>query len=197
MFALSKPSQNRIEEALNGLPPKVTPNLNAQLEEPFTLEDIENALSQICPIKAPCPDGLPAAFFQKHWLLVRGVVIDTFLHILNDQSNLAPFNYTYIALIPKSEKLRKVSEFRPINLCNAIYKIISKAIANRLKPILSEIIHLTQSAFIPNRLITDNVIIAYKCLHKTRHSRGKRNGLVALKLDISKAYNRIEWSFLN
>lgn len=84
MFALSKPSRNQIEEALNGLLPKVTPYLNAQLEEPFTLKDIENVLSQMCPIKAPCPDGLPAAFFQKHWLSVRGVVIDTCMHILND-----------------------------------------------------------------------------------------------------------------
>lgn len=65
--------------------PRVTPEMNAQLEEPFTPEDITNALSQICPTKAPGPDGLPAAFFQKHWLSVRSGVINTCLHILNEQ----------------------------------------------------------------------------------------------------------------
>lgn len=78
----------------------------------------------------------------------------------------------------------------------SVYRIVPKTIANRLKPILSQIIAPTQSAFIPNRLITDNVIIGYECLHKIRHSKGKRNCMVALKLDISKAYERVEWQFL-
>ena len=68
---------------------------------------------------------------------------------------------------------------------------MAKAIANRLKPTLSQIISPTQSVFIPNRLITDNVIIGYECLHKIRHRKSKRNGLVALKLDISKTYDRV------
>lgn len=77
-----------------------------------------------------------------------------------------------------------------------VFRITAKAIANRLKTILSQIISPTQSAFIPNRLITHNVIIGYECLHKIRHSKGKRNGLVALKLDINKAYDMVEWQFL-
>ena len=67
--------------------------------------------------------------------------------------------------------------------------------ANRMKHILDQVISPTQRAFIPNRLITDNIIIGYECLYKIRHSKGKRNGLVALKLDISKAYDRMEWVF--
>lgn len=82
-------------------------------------------------------------------------------------------------------------------MCNVSYRIIAKAIANILKPILSQIIFPAHSTFIPNRLITDNAIIGYECLHhKIRHSKGKRNGLVALKLDVSKAYDRVEWQFL-
>lgn len=77
-------------------------------------------------------------------------------------------------------------------MCNVNYRIIAKAIANGFKPILSQIISPAQSIFIPNGLITDNVIIGYECLHKIRHSKGKRNGLVALKLDVSKAYDMIE-----
>lgn len=65
-----------------------------------------------------------------------------------------------------------------------------------MKTIFSHVISPTQSAFIPNRLITDNVIIGYKKLHKIIYNKGKRNSLVTLKLDISKAYDKIEWQFL-
>ena len=80
-------------------------------------------------------------------------------------------------------------------MCNVIYKIVAKIIANRLKHILHQVISSTQSASIPKRLISDNIIIGYKCLHKVRYSKGKKHGLMALKLDIRKAYNRVEWSF--
>ncbi|KAH9792802.1 reverse transcriptase domain-containing protein [Citrus sinensis] len=197
LFTSSRPSHSQTQEALKEMPPKVTPEMHTLLEEPFTPEEIVNALSQICPTKAPGPDGLPAAFFQKHWQAVGRGVVTTCLHILNEQGDLALFNHTYIALIPKTEKPKKVTDFRPISLCNVVYRIIAKALANRLKLILPQIISPTQSAFIPNRLITDNVIIGYECLHKIRHSKGRKNGLVALKLDISKAYDRVEWSFLD
>lgn len=108
------------------------------------------------------------------------------------ESTIAPLNHTYIALIPKVEKPRKVTEYRPIGLCNVIYRIMAKTIANRLKQLLHKIISPTQCAFIPNKLITDNVIIGYEYLHKIRHSKGKKNGLVTLKLDINKAYDRVE-----
>lgn len=151
----------------------------------------------MCPTKASGPDGLTAVFFQKHWKLIRNKVVTTCLYILNEQGNMSPLNHTFIALIPKIAKPGRVSDYRPISLCNVIYKVVVKAIANRMKLILSQIISPMQSAFIPNRLITDNVIIGYECLYKIRHCKGKRNDLVALKLDISKAYDRLEWSFLN
>ena len=94
-------------------------------------------------------------------------------------------NHTNIVLIPKVKTPEKMSDFRPISLCNVIYKIISKVLANRLKQILSDIISPTQSAFVPGRLITDNVLVAYETLH-TMHSQKKgKKGSLALKLDIS------------
>lgn len=122
--------------------------------------------------------------FRFHWYPCC-ICIRSSTNILNEQGNLASLNHIFIALIPKTNKPRKVIEFRPISLCNVVYRIVAKTIANRLKPILSQIIAPTQSAFIPNRLITDNVIIGYECLHKIRHSKGKRNCMVALKLDIN------------
>ena len=118
------------------------------------------------------------------------------LDYLNNGIMMPDINYTQIVLVPKIKSPEKMTDFRPINLCNVIYKIISKVIANKLKQILPQLISPTQSAFVPGRLITDNVLVAYETLH-TMHCRKKgRKGFLALKLDISKAYDRVEWSFL-
>jgi hypothetical protein len=105
-------------------------------------------------------------------------------------------NVTFIALVPKKKNSSKVSDYRPISLCNVVYKIIAKVLANRLKYVLPHIISQNQSAFIPGRLISDNILAAYETLH-TMHTRmwGKV-GYMAVKLDMSKAYDRVEWSFL-
>ncbi|KAH9663932.1 reverse transcriptase domain-containing protein [Citrus sinensis] len=192
IFTTTNPSQSQLHAALETVPAKLTEDMRKFMDQPFTTEEVEGALAQMCPTKAPGPDGLPAAFFQKHWSSVKEGVFKTCLHILNEGGNLAPLNHTFIALIPKTQKPRKVSEFRPISLCNVIYRIVSKTMANRLKQILDDIISPMQSAFVPSRLITDNVIIAYECLNKIRQSKGNREGLV----DISKAYDRIEWVFV-
>ena len=99
-------------------------------------------------------------------------------------------------MIPKVKNPERVSEFRPISLCNVIYKIVSKVIANRLKPMLNKIISKTQSAFVAERLITDNILIAYESLHHMKTSCTGKTGFMALKLDMSKAYDRVEWVFL-
>ena len=196
LFTSTNPSQQHLELALRNMPHKVSAEMNSHLDQPFTEADILEALSQMHPTKAPGPDGLPTAFFQKHWASVSEGVIATCLHILNEGGNIAPLNHTFICLILKIAKPRTVMEYRPISLCNVIYRIIAKTIANRLKLILESVILPTQSAFVPNRLITDNIIVGYECLHKIRHSKNKKNGLVALKLDISKAYDMVEWEFL-
>ena len=104
-------------------------------------------------------------------------------------------NKTFIALVPKKANSCKVSDYRPFSLCNVLYKILSKVMANRLKVILPTIISPNQSAFISERLISDNVLAAYETLH-TMHSRiyGKV-GYMVVKLDMSKAYDRVEWVF--
>jgi hypothetical protein len=105
-------------------------------------------------------------------------------------------NMTHVALIPKVKQPTSVTEFRPISLCNVIYKLIFKVLANRLKIFLPHIIAPTQSAFIPGRLISDNVLAAYETLHTMHTGMKGKNGFMAMKLDISKAYDRVEWGFL-
>ena len=123
-------------------------------------------------------------------------ITEAVLSSLNSGSLLKSINHTFISLILKVKNPERVTEFRPISLCNVIYKIISKVIANMLKPLLNSIISKTQSAFIAGRLITDNVLIAFELLHHMKTGCLGKKGFMALKLDISKAYDRVEWVFL-
>lgn len=143
LFATSKSNQEQVEAALEGMVPKVTDEMNEQLQQPFTEEEILETLLQMCPTKAPGPDGFSAAFYQKYWERVSTRVVTTCLHILNEQGTITPLNHTHIALIPKVKKPRNVTKFRSISLCNVIYRIVAKTIANRLKHILHQIISPT------------------------------------------------------
>ncbi|XP_024178083.1 uncharacterized protein LOC112184012 [Rosa chinensis] len=105
-------------------------------------------------------------------------------------------NFTHVVLIPKIKEVVSMSHLRPIALCNVIYKIASKVVANRLKSFLPALISPQQSAFVPNCLISDNTLVASKVAHYMHRLKRGQEGFLALKLDISKAYDRLEWSFL-
>ena len=121
---------------------------------------MEAALNSMELFSAPGPYGMPPTFFQTYWSIVGDDVSSAVLNFLNNCSFLAEINHTFITLIPKVKCLEKIFEFRPISLCNVIYKLLSKVLANRLHGVLPSIISENQSAFQAGRLITDNILMA-------------------------------------
>ena len=184
------------DASLNAIHQRVSPEMNESLIAEFKAEEVWRALKQMHPTKAPGPDGMSPIFFQQYWDIVGPEVINCVLNSLNSGVMPSGINETYICLIPKVKSPQKITEYRPISLCNVIYKIISKVLANRLKSKLTEIIDESQSAFVPGRLNSDNVLVAFETMHSINQRRKGKEALMAVKLDMSKAYDRVEWSYL-
>ncbi|KAL0451820.1 UNVERIFIED_CONTAM: LINE-1 retrotransposable element O protein [Sesamum latifolium] len=196
LFRSTSPSEDDIEAVIGGMLPRVSDAMNEILTQPYTAEEVNLAISHMHPYKSPGPDGMSPVFFHKYWHIVGPETTRFVLEFLNHRIFYATYNYTYVVLIPKIPNPETLSHFRPISLCNITYKIASKVLANRLKPLLPTIISESQSAFIPGRLITDNILVAYEINHYLAHKYGGKMGYAALKLDLSKAYDRVEWTFL-
>ena len=175
---------------------KVTAEMNDSLLQAFQPEEVHAALQQMHPIKSPGPDGMPPIFFQKYWNIVGQNVSDCILNILNTGVMPLEMNETHICLIPKTKIPQKITEYRPISLCNVTYRILAKVLANRLKKDLPNVISESQSASVPGRLITDNVLVAFETMHHINQRRKGKEGLMAIKLDMSKAFDSIEWKCL-
>lgn len=111
--------------------------MNNELLLPFSALDVIAAVKQLHPTKAPGPDRLPAVFYHTFWKIVGNDVINFCLDFLNGDGGLESVNETNITLIPKLKESKTMMHFRPISLCNVVYKIISKVLANRLKSILN------------------------------------------------------------
>ena len=121
-----------------------------------------------------------------------GDITNVVLVALNSGIILDSINTTFISLIPKIQNPKKVSDFRPISLCNVFYKLISKVLVNRLKLVFPYVVSDSQSAFLSGRLIIDNVLVAFETLHYLKGKTQGKLGFMALKLDMSKAYDRVE-----
>ena len=181
---------------LDLIPQRVDERMNASLTKEVTDEEIGDALFQISPLKAPGPDGFPARFYQRNWLILKEDVARGVKLFFADGVMPEGVNNTVIVLIPKGKNTSSIKDYRPISLCNVLYKVISKILVNRLRPFLDDLISETQSAFIPGRMITDNSLIAFECFHKIQHSKNQRDNHCAYKLDLAKAYDRVDWNFL-
>ena len=181
---------------MEAVEPRVTEEMNAILTEDLTVDEIMSAVQNMHPTKALGQNSMPALFYQKFRNIIGNDIIDLCFSVLNGHSQLSDINKTHLVLIPKLKEPCLISQFRPISLCNVVYKIIAKVLANRLNIILPRCISNTQSAFVPGRLITDNALVAFEMFHTLKRKKKRKWGFYALKLDMEKAYDRVEWPFL-
>lgn len=141
--------------------PSVSQQQNEELLSPVFKEEVYSAVMDINPHKCPGPDGMNGFFNQQFWELVGDDLwgmVDTFFRTgqLDDE-----INKTNICLIPKMLGANRMQDFRPISLSNVAYKILAKIIAKRLKKVFPQLISESQAAFVHDKIIHDNILIAH------------------------------------
>lgn len=140
LFKSTKPAWSDIDYIVSFVEGRVDNHVNSFLNREFTEEEIRRAVFDLNPSKAPGPDGFAASFFHAMWETVSEDVVHRVKAILNSEMPLDEWNSTVITLIPKVKRPERMKDFRPISLCNVCYKIVARAITNRLREIMDKII---------------------------------------------------------
>ncbi|XP_039053962.1 uncharacterized protein LOC120196158 [Hibiscus syriacus] len=151
-----------------GLFPSLTSVQLNTLSRPFSNEEIKGALFSMGALKASGLDGIHASLYHRNWETVGGNVCRLVKHVLEGGTMEESLNSTLLVLLPKVDNPETITQFRPISLCLVLYKIITKVIVNRIKPILPELVSKCQTSFIPGRSIIDNIVLAQELVHSMR-----------------------------
>ena len=181
------------EECLQFVQQTVTEEHNAELLRPLTLEEVTEAMKQLPSGKSPGVDSIPAEFYQELWEDIEGDIFNFVSEAMTQCFLEEDLNISKIALLPKSEDRLRIQNYRPISLLNTLYKIVAKVYANRMKPLLHNWILPSQTGFVPNRCILDNIFLAFEAISWTKENQ---QDLSMLLLDFEKAYDRVNWTFL-
>ncbi|XP_050217883.1 uncharacterized protein LOC130015136 [Mercurialis annua] len=189
--------QSTQTQVSNPVPNRVNFDMNLALCRPVSIQEISNATFSINPSKALGSDGFTSLFYQNFWYLIQNDIVLSIQNFFQGGHILTSLNHTIIALIPKIPKPLIVSDFRPISLCSVFYKIISKIITSRLQNIVPVLTSQNQNAFTKGRSISDNVLLAHELIHYLKTRPSGNTHFMALKLDISKAYDRLEWPYIH
>lgn len=169
-------------------------NQQRNLTKAFSKEDIKAAFFSLPRNKTSGPNGYSAKFFIACWEVVGQEVSDAVVEFFNSGRILHQWNATTLVLIPKIPNTSSATDFRPISCLNRVYKVISKFLANRLKAILPEVITYSQSAFIPGRLLAENVLLATDLVQGYNRKRAEPKAM--LKVDLRKAFDSVRWEFM-
>ncbi|CAL9237898.1 unnamed protein product [Arabidopsis halleri] len=166
----------------------------SDLQKEVSEEEIVSTVFSLPLNKCPGPDGYSVEFFRASWSVVGADVIKAVKEFFRNGRLLKDFNTTKIALIPKFPEACNLGDYRPISCCNLVYKIVSKIIANRLKPILHGCISRNQAAFLKGRSLGENVLLASELIRGYNTSSCPKSSM--LKVDIRKAFDTVCWDFL-
>lgn len=169
---------------------------NLMLTRPFSSEEFRDTIASMHADKALGPDGFNPGFYKKFWGIIGEDVAASCISWLINETFPTDLFATNVILIPKCDSPTSMKDLRPILICNVIYKILAKVLCNRLKSTLPLLINPAQSAFVASRSIHDNILIAFETIHAMKNRRRGKVGDVALKIDISKAYDTMDWDFL-
>ncbi|XP_061358638.1 uncharacterized protein LOC133302833 [Gastrolobium bilobum] len=193
---LFAPDDEEVEEyPVRGLFPTLSDTEKEFLARVPSREEIRSVVFKMGKFKAPGPDGLQAVFFQNHWNTVGESVCKLIVDIFLDPKKVKDINKSLICLIPKKDSPENMKEFRPISLCNVVYKAVTKIITKRLREFMPRMVAPNQCSFIRGRQSTDNIIIAQETVHSMKEKKG-RKGWMMIKVDLEKAYDRLNWGFV-
>ena len=159
---------------LNNYFPSIPDDAMNDIGAPIKLEEVKTAIFRMAPLKAPGLDSLHVVFFQNQWENVKDSVYKLISEIFMDPEKIRGINETNLVLIPKVDNPESFKQLRPISLCNVIYKVITKVIANRLRPCLSHLIAPNQCSFVPNRHSSDNIVITQAIIHSMKKKKGEK-----------------------
>eukprot|EP00253_Pinus_taeda_P006193 PITA_06193 len=180
-------------EFLSVIPSLVSDEDNVSLMSPATEEEITNIVWSMDPDKALGPDWFSIHFYRICWEIIKFDLFRMIRGVFKKAKMGGGTKSTFLALIPKETNPRSFDRYRPISLCNSSYKIVAKLLANRIKPLLQNLISPAQGGFVKGREILDNVILIQEALHSS-YAR-KEQGMI-IKLDMSNAFDRVNRSFL-
>jgi hypothetical protein len=182
-----------LDESQTGDTPQVSNLENEFLTSPFTEEEVRVAIFQMEHNKVSGPDGFPPEFFQVFWGLIKDDLMALFSDFYQGTLSLNRLNFGNIILLPKKTDARVIQQYRPICLLNVSFKIFTKVATNRLSLIAQKLIRPTQTTFLTGRNIMEGAIILHETIHKLYTK--KQDGVI-FKIDFGKAYDKVNWNFL-
>ena len=174
--------------------PSISAAQAAFLSSNISNDEIKSALFSIGDEKAPGPDGFSACFFKKAWPIIGDQFSEAIHEFFSSGSLLKQINHSLIVLVPKTKLANSVGDYRPIACCSVVYKVISKILASRLASVLDSIIDGAQSAFVKGRSLMENVHLAQELLRN--FSRKRISPRCLIKVDLRKAFDSVNWEFL-
>ena len=157
-------------------------------------EEICRVIMKLNSNKSPGPDGFTSGFFKATWSVLGSEVTSAIQNFFITAFMPATTNATILTLVPKRPGASVISDFRPISCCNTIYKAISKMLVQRLKPMLTDLILPNQTAFVQGRLLVENTVLAAEVVNGYHRNKGAKR--IAIKVDIAKAFDTINWNFI-